>query len=101
MELHDILLAADVVEYRFPPKNFINLLNYNDCDVDKQIYTADSLELEPQDSRARHEKVWIVIDENNSLKRCNHYAIPKDLFEEYKNMPDYTLMDNVTDSPSS
>jgi hypothetical protein len=81
--------------------HFVNLLNYNDCDVDKQIYTADSLELEPQDSRARHEKVWIVIDENNSLKRCNVYAIPIELFEEYKNMPDFPLMDKVTDSPSS
>jgi len=80
---------------------FVNLLNYNDCDVDKQIYTADSLELEPQDSRARHEKVWIVIDENNSLKRCNVYAIPIELFEEYKNMPDFTSKDKVTDSPSS
>ena len=85
----------------FPDLRFINLLNYNDCDVDKQIYTADSLELEPQDSRARHEKVWIVIDENNSLKRCNVYAIPIELFEEYKNMPDFTSKDKVTDSPSS
>jgi hypothetical protein len=47
------------------------------------------------------EKVWIVIDENNSLKRCNVYAIPIELFEEYKNMPDFPLMDKVTDSPSS
>ena len=85
----------------FPDLRFINLLNYNDCDVDKQIYTADSLEHEPQDSRARHEKVWIVIDENNSLKRCNVYAIPIELFEEYKNMPDFTSKDKVTDSPSS
>jgi hypothetical protein len=74
----------------FPDLHFVNLLNYNDCDIEKQIYTADSLELEPQDSRARHEKVWIVIDENNSLKKCNVWAIPKELFEEYKNKPDYT-----------
>lgn len=73
-----------------PDIRFVNLLNCNDIEVDTYIYTADLLQQEPQDSRARHEKVWIVIDENNSLKRCNHYAIPKDLFEEYKNMPDYS-----------
>ena len=53
------------------------------------------------ESEKNVEKVWIVIDENNSLKRCNVYAIPIELFEEYKNMPDYTLMDKITDSSSS
>ena len=74
----------------FPDLRFVNLLNCYDYEAENQIFTADLLAHEPQESRARYEKVWIVIDENNSLRFCNHYAIPIELFEEYKNMPDYS-----------
>ncbi len=73
----------------FPDIRFVNLLNCNNIEVDIQIYTADLLEREPQDSRARYVKAWIVIDEHYGLKRCNYFAIPKELRKECYNMPEY------------
>ena len=66
---------------------FVNLLNYDNGGTENLIYTPDLLEHEPQDSRARYEKVWIVIDDKKSLRRCNLRAIPQELLEEYYNMP--------------
>lgn len=66
---------------------FVNLLNYDNRGTENLIYTPDLLEHEPQDSRARYEKVWIVIDEKFSLRKCKLCAIPRELIEEYYNMP--------------
>ena len=81
-------LAVYLSKY-FPDLRFVNLLNYYMGGSENLIYTPDLLEHEPQDSRARYEKVWIVIDEMNSLKKCNISAFPQELLEEYYHMPDF------------
>ena len=74
----------------FPDLRFVNLLNYNMGETKSLIYTSDLLEHEPEDSRARNEKVWIVIDEKKSLRKYNCRAMPHELIEEYNNMPDFS-----------
>lgn len=83
-------LAAHLALH-YPTLRFVNILNYNRQKLRRTKYTWRALMNVPLGSKARVQKVWIVIDNHGTLQDFDTGSLPQHLIDEYIETKDYYL----------